>query len=124
MTSQPAFHNSFEPPWIQKEKSKLSSKISKFDKQLDYITNKLQCSEEIRKALVDMKKSQKKKQHRRLNQGQQRGWSNKKVNLWKNINSINIIDYLKFTISLALYFECATNFLIFSANESKYILQL
>ena len=64
-----------------KDKCKISSKISKLDKDLDYISNKLQCSDDIRKALIDMKKSQKKKQHRRLNKGQQRGWSNKKVNL-------------------------------------------
>ena len=38
----------------------------------------------------------------------------------KNFNFINIIDILKFTISLALYLKCATNYLIFSANVSKY----
>ena len=78
----------------QKQKSRISSKISKIDKEIQFISQNLQCSDQIKKALVAMKKTQKKKQHRRLNKDQQRGWSKKKVNLLKFFNFINMKSYL------------------------------
>ena len=58
---------------MEKAQQKLiCSKISKFDKELQFLDTNLQCSDEVKAALIQMKKDKKKLLHKRLNKRQQR----------------------------------------------------
>ena len=47
-------------------------KISKFDKELQFLDTNIQCSDEVKRALIKMKKDKKKLLHKRFNKRQQR----------------------------------------------------
>ena len=47
-------------------------KISKFDKELQFLDTNIQCSDEVKAVLIQMKKDKKKLLHKRLNKRQQR----------------------------------------------------
>ena len=58
---------------MEKEQQKLiCSKISKFDKDLQFLETNIQCSDQVKAALIQMKKDKKKLLHKRLNRRQQR----------------------------------------------------
>ena len=51
-----------------KQKSQ-TSKISKLDREINYISQKLQSSDKVKQALIKIQKDKKKSLHRRLNKG-------------------------------------------------------
>ena len=58
---------------MEKAQQKLiCSKISKFDKDLQFLDTNIQCSDQVKAALIQMKKDKKKLLHKRLNRRQQR----------------------------------------------------
>ena len=50
----------------------ICAKISKFDKELHFLESNMQCSDDVKRALIQMKKDKKKLLHKRLNKRQQR----------------------------------------------------
>ena len=50
----------------------ICSKISKFDKDLQFLDTNIQCSDQVKVALIQMKTDKKKLLHKRLNRRQQR----------------------------------------------------
>ena len=58
---------------MEKAQQKLiCSKISKFDKDLQFLDTNIQCSDQVKASLIQMKKDKKKLLHKRLNRRQQR----------------------------------------------------
>ena len=78
MTSQQAFHNSFKMD--TKQKFKITSKISKMDKQFHYLQTQMNCSEAVKEVLCEKFRKKKRSMHKRLNAGMVRKFEKKKVN--------------------------------------------
>ena len=78
MTSQQAFHNSFKMD--TKQKFKITSKISKIDKDLAYLQTQMNCSEAVKEVLCEKFKKKRRSMHKRLNAGMIRKFQKKKVN--------------------------------------------
>ena len=54
---------------MEKAQQKLiCSKISKFDKELQFLDTNIQCSDQVKASLIQMKKDKKKLLHKRLKQ--------------------------------------------------------
>ena len=78
MTSQQAFHNSFKMD--TKKKFKITSKISKIDKELHYLKTQMNCSEAVKEVLCEKFRKKRRSNHKRLNAGMIRKFEKKKVN--------------------------------------------
>ena len=105
-----------------KQKSKTSSKISKLDREMNYISPKLQSSDKVKEALLKMKKDKKKSLHRRLNKGLIKSGPKKVRNIFFS-NKTCFSKEVSILLPLLLYSETGKETGIISSDKHKYLLQ-